>query len=100
MNLNTNVYNALNSKVSMSVSPPHEMEEKQRTHWSKQEADLLRSLMPRLGKNYKEYERYFPERTYTQIKSQYHNFKNKAIKENGEQEPFVVEIKARPEKEV
>ena len=37
-----------------------------------------------LGKRFKDYEVYFPGRTYNQIKSQYHNYKNKQNKESGE----------------
>ena len=52
-----------------------EFEDKQK--WSQEERQLFGSLIDVLQNNYKEYERYFPNRSYTQIKSQYHNFRNK-----------------------
>ena len=44
-----------------------EFEDKQK--WSQEERQLFGSLIDVLQNNYKEYERYFPNRSYTQIKS-------------------------------
>ena len=47
--------------------------------WSKEEIDLLISLMDSLGNNYGMMQNYFPGRTYNQIKSQYHNLRNRKL---------------------
>ena len=38
---------------------------------------LFSSLIDQFENNYKEYEPYFPDRTYNQIKSQYHNYRHR-----------------------
>jgi len=48
--------------------------------WTSEEKQLFASLIDVVKNNYRMYERYFPDRSYTQIKSQYHNFRNKAKK--------------------
>ena len=46
---------------------------KQWTGWTKQEIELFLTLIPQYKNKYRLYSEHFPNRTYVQIKSQYHN---------------------------
>lgn len=39
----------------------------------------MRDLIPKLGRNYSAYTEFLPERSYNQIKSQYHNYLNRRL---------------------
>ena len=88
MNYHTSLFNSMD-QAGNSV----------RRSWTHEESVLYQQLTFRFGKDYKKYEEYFPQRTYNQIKSQFHNYKNKQEKQEQRSDlrVFVVSSYSREE---